>query len=275
MNQIVCPNCKYLVAYTQFCGNCAARLPQMPYARQEGQQPAGQSQQYQTRTAGIIEAFEKFPTFVKVGLLLLLVFFIVGIGSMFSGNRSSVSTNISTTPSTSTTPSRSAAPMEREAPKNTSKDKLDQAKKSIWPGAGVERLQGVQADLKSIPKEAPEYAEAQKILGTLPGLIKDAERRELNDKRESLKTSYLNLIKNENSIYNFVEAKLTKMKGGYALWAVHEFFNQYSFSAGNDARVVSQWIDENRNDLNKVGIVRVGLMGKGPYASWCYYDLKK
>lgn len=65
-----------------------------------------------------------------------------------------------------------------------------------------------------------------------------------------------------------------KDRGGYALWATHEFFTQYSFSSGDDASLVQEWIVRNRDRLGDAEIVRVGLMGQGEFASWCYFDVK-
>jgi hypothetical protein len=73
---------------------------------------------------------------------------------------------------------------------------------------------------------------------------------------------------------NFIESKLTKTKKGYALWATHDFFSQYSLSAGSDAPVIQAWIVQNYGDLKKAGIVRVGLMGKGEYASGSSFELR-
>lgn len=58
-----------------------------------------------------------------------------------------------------------------------------------------------------------------------------------------------NLVAGANPRLNYIQSKTTKMKGGYALWATHEFFTQYSFSSGNDASVVQEWIDRNRASL--------------------------
>ena len=69
MNQIVCPNCKYLVAYTQFCGHCATRLPQMPYAQQAGAQRASNAQG-EHESYGIVERWKGFSLATKISLLV-------------------------------------------------------------------------------------------------------------------------------------------------------------------------------------------------------------
>jgi len=93
--------------------------------------------------------------------------------------------------------------------------------------------------------------------------------------RDDLIVSYNDTIQNANPHLNFIKSKVTKTKGGYALWAVHDFFNQYSLSIGDDAKVISEWVAENREKLQDAQIVRIGLMGKGDYAGSSYFDLNK
>ena len=64
------------------------------------------------------------------------------------------------------------------------------------------------------------------------------------------------------------------MKGGFALYAYHEFFNEYEFSAGDDAKLIQAWAGMHSRDLSKFQIVRVGVMGRGAYSSGTWYDLK-
>lgn len=127
--------------------------------------------------------------------------------------------------------------------------------------------------LDQIPKSAPEYKEAKVLLTRMASQIKEQEEAEKSALRERLKNEYRDLVARENSHLNFIESKLTKMKKGYALWATHEFFTQYSLSAGSDARVIQAWIVENYEDLKKAGIVRVGLMGKGEYGTGSHFNL--
>lgn len=77
-----------------------------------------------------------------------------------------------------------------------------------------------------------------------------------------------------NQHLNFIKQKTTKMKGGYALWLVHDYFTQSSFSIGQDGKLVSAWVDRNRTDLNKAKIVRVGFMNTSGYLGSCWFDLK-
>ncbi|MGH7801596.1 MAG: zinc ribbon domain-containing protein [Thermodesulfobacteriota bacterium] len=129
--------------------------------------------------------------------------------------------------------------------------------------------------LEQIPKSAPEYKEAKILLTRMTSQIKDQEETAKSALRERLKNEYRDLVARENSHLNFIESKLTKIKKGYALWATHDFFSQYSLSMGSDAHVIEVWINENRANLMKAGIVQVGLMGKGEYATGSYFDLTK
>lgn len=139
--------------------------------------------------------------------------------------------------------------------------------------------------LKGVPASAPEFKEAQKLIReTEPRLAqmkRESERqlalerqRRAPELRERLKDNYRNFVAGINPHLNYIGAKLTKTKGGYALWATHEFFTQYTFSAGDDAHQVSAWVGRNREELEQAGIVRVGVMGEGPYASWSYFDVR-
>ena len=125
-----------------------------------------------------------------------------------------------------------------------------------------------------IPKAAPEYAEAKKLEAVALRHIQ-AENRELAPKRrESLRDEYLTLMSVGHPHLNYIDAKLTKVKGGYALWATHEYFTQYTFSIGGTGPLVRMWIEKHSKELSDAEIVRVGVMGRGPYASWNYFDVR-
>lgn len=91
--------------------------------------------------------------------------------------------------------------------------------------------------------------------------------------RQQLGDDYLQVISAANPHLNYIRQKITKTKGGYALWLVHEFFTQSSFSIGSDAKLVSTWIDLKRSDLSKAKVVRVGFMNTNGYLGYCYFDL--
>lgn len=92
--------------------------------------------------------------------------------------------------------------------------------------------------------------------------------------RDRLENNYRSTVAKANPYMNFIKSQITKMKGGYALWAVHDGFTQSSFSYGDDAKIVSAWIDTNREDLKKAQIKRVGFKNESGYLGSCFYDLK-
>ncbi|HEV2704947.1 MAG TPA: hypothetical protein VGV59_03425 [Pyrinomonadaceae bacterium] len=176
----------------------------------------------------------------------------------------------------SPTPNNNLSPAERVA----AAKKMLQADK-----LGVNEFIIVQGQLLSIPKDAPEYKEAQVLSKSLDEkkLKQDAEQQRAEAKaaqerapalREELKENYRRTVAEAMPHLNFIGGKLTRTKGGYALWATHEFFSQYTFSAGDEARLVSDWMDRHRADLKASGIVRVGVMGEGPYASYVSFEVK-
>ena len=125
-----------------------------------------------------------------------------------------------------------------------------------------------------IPTQAPEYKEVQALqVAISKGLA--SQKRELAPKlREELAQEYRQLVADANPHLNFIDSKITKTKGGFALWATHEFFSQYSLSSGDDANVIQEWISRNGGKLEDADVVRVGLMGRGSYASSVWFDVK-
>lgn len=78
--------------------------------------------------------------------------------------------------------------------------------------------------------------------------------------REELRTRYAGFLQVAKPSHNYIETKFTKVKGGYALWGVHNYFSQFSFDLGPFAGEVNQWIGEHRTKLLDAKIVRVGVM---------------
>lgn len=93
--------------------------------------------------------------------------------------------------------------------------------------------------------------------------------------REKLSGELLTLISVINPHLNFIKAKTTKIKGGYALWLVHEYFTENTFSIGDDAKAVQAWINRSRDELKHAGVVRVGLQNTNGYLGSCWLDLAK
>lgn len=96
---------------------------------------------------------------------------------------------------------------------------------------------------------------------------------EIASLRELLASRYCALIQAENSHLNYIGTKITASKGGYAIWATHEFFTQYAFSTGDEGPSTQRFIQNNYEALKKAKVVRVGLMGSGPYSSYCYFNV--
>jgi len=92
--------------------------------------------------------------------------------------------------------------------------------------------------------------------------------------RERLREYFRSMMATAKPQLKYIGSEITEMNSGYALWATNEIFSRDSFSKGDDAKLVSAWIAQNRTDLQKANIVRVGLMGKGPSSSFCWLDLK-
>jgi hypothetical protein len=138
----------------------------------------------------------------------------------------------------------------------------------------LNELRRIKDRLEAIPAAAPQYKQAQTLLADVRRRLPAGERVASDSLRERLRDSYQSTVAEANPHLNFVGSKITTIKGGYALWAVHEFFTQYTFSAGDDAHIVSRWIDDHRSDLKEANVIRVGVMGKGPYASYCWFDIK-
>jgi hypothetical protein len=238
-----------------FCNRCGARLP----AQRKGLPVEA--------ILGLV-----FVALVAVSLVAAVMLAPPGGGTSGGGRPSALA---SSSPSAKPTPSAPPTPAYY----------LSEAKKYLARDPSEYSLNQAFGLLRGVPAGAPEFKEAQRLIReTEPRLAqmkRESERRAAQEKervapelRERLKGDYRDFVAGNNPHLNYIDAKLTKAKGGYALWATHEFFTQYTFSAGDDAPQVSAWIDRNREALGQAGIVRVGVMGRGPYASWSYFDLR-
>ena len=69
--------------------------------------------------------------------------------------------------------------------------------------------------------------------------------------------------------YNY---STTKQRGN-GLFCVHDFYNQYSLSAGNDAKLIGAFVSEWSQELRHLGIKRVGVYGTGEYASGQWFNV--
>lgn len=166
----------------------------------------------------------------------------------------------------------------------TSAESLVAAKNILSSDHPGDEIYDVRGALSRVPKEAAEYKEAYQLLAKLDAIIlRRQEKREAPQRarslaesqalREWLQEEYRKTVAEANPYLNFIKASITKTKHGYALWAVHSYFNRYSFKAGDDAHVVKQWIDKHREQLSKAEIHRVGLMDEDTSGGSCWYDL--
>jgi len=121
-------------------------------------------------------------------------------------------------------------------------DKLAQARDIMEHYTAEQDLVRAKDFLSEIPSTAPEYAEARQLLSQLEPRIRKAAIAEVPALREHLAEDYRQTVASANSHLNFIKKKITKVKGGYAIWAVHEFFGQFTLSMGGDAQVVKTWI---------------------------------
>lgn len=123
------------------------------------------------------------------------------------------------------------------------------------------------APASSSAPSSPTSVEAPKRLAVSPPEIANRER-------ERLKEYFRSTIAAARPQLNLIGSEITEMNPGYALWAIHEVFSRDSFSKEDDAKMVSAWMAQNRSELQKANIVRVGLMGRGPSSSFCWLELK-
>jgi hypothetical protein len=156
-------------------------------------------------------------------------------------------------------------------------ENLKRAKRYLESPTTRESIIAAQLALRSIPLSATEYKEAQKLLTRSELDLKAVEARvkaeEATQLRDTLRFDYERLLAEANPHLNYITAKLSKHKSGFALWGVHTYFSQYTFSIGDDAKVVSAWIEKNQTDLKKAGILRVGVKSRESWSGSCWFDL--
>lgn len=198
---------------------------------------------------------------LAVALLVALPFLYAISVALRDKSTGSMSTSVATTPS--------------PLPPLTSTQLLSQAKELLnSKSKSEESLRHVRDKLQAVSQNDSHYKEAQATVKTLDSRLIAARNENAPVLRETLRAKYQATVAQANPHLNYINSKLTKFGKGYALWATHEFFSQYTLSIGNDAHVISEWISDNELKLKDAGIIRVGVMGEGPYASWSYFDVK-
>ena len=199
------------------------------------------------------------------GLLGICLIVIVSILGSVKNKSDSMQKASSSAPVT--TPAQAPLTPATPPPVISNAEKLSRAKAAMKTGTQYKTAESL---LSQIPVSDPAYKEAKPLLEQARKKIAETEGVLI---RGRLKDSYTAIIRNANPHLNFVEAKIIKVGKGFGIYAAHEFFSQYSFSAGDEARITQTWISENRDDLRTAGVVQVGLMGKGPYSSRCWLEL--
>lgn len=95
------------------------------------------------------------------------------------------------------------------------------------------------------------------------------------DLRVVLSSEYQATIEALYPRLNHITTRIKKSGKGYYLYAVHDFFSQYTLSAGGQAKIISAWINSNDEWLRKAKINRVGVWGTGDYSSGAWYDIQR
>lgn len=251
-----------------FCGGCGGRLLIKAQAKPETGMSPGRLLAILSAVSGLLIS------------IMLIAFF--ALGGVDSRGPAALAATASPDAKTGIQPLTDISKAEVPTPAYY----LREAKQYLARGTAEYNYNQALSLLRGVPITAPEYKEAQGLIReTEPRLAKLKQAQELAEAkvkqarlpelRETLKNSYLASVERNNPHLNYIGAKLTKINGGYALWATHEFFTQYTFSAGSEAREVNAWIDANRTELNEAGIIRVGVMGRGGFASSSWFDLKR
>jgi hypothetical protein len=90
------------------------------------------------------------------------------------------------------------------------------------------------------------------------------------EKVNVLKAKLLRVCSRIDPSYNHIE--VVQMRGG--LFCRHDFYNQYSLSAGALAPALSAFADEWKTQLVAMKIKRIGVYGAGEYPTGSWYDVK-
>jgi hypothetical protein len=83
--------------------------------------------------------------------------------------------------------------------------------------------------------------------------------------RDYLGRIYVMLIRGINPSLNDISVHCDPWGGGsisHSLYAEHPYFSEYSFSSGPMQGLVRQWIINNRPEIDRAGIVHVGVRGR-------------
>jgi hypothetical protein len=260
MQPFYCSSCgKQNPPDAKFCNECAKPMVQAPPLLPEAPVPLTPKPVSKVFYLGL-----GFFLFCAIGIILIAV----QVNKFKSRQAVEDQSKLNGGDVVSPTQSKSQTPTEA----------LKEAKEILKTKDAEDRRFYVYTLLNEIPAEAPEYKEAQQLLKPLSAKIALAQKRK-DEKdapilRDQLLQSYKSSFANANPYLNFIKSKMTKEKNGYSLWLIHSMFTQSSFDVGDMAYVVNQWINENRNELYKASIVKVGLRNESGYLGTCWLEIK-
>ena len=171
-------------------------------------------------------------------------------------------------------PSSSPSPATVKTLAETPADKLKRVQHFVESRPlSQDLLDAAKRTLTYIPKSTAEYKEGQRLIRGAEVRLSAERAAEALRLREMLQAEYEVLLSDANPHLNYIKTALSKHKGGFVLWGVHDYFSRYTFSIGDDAKVVSAWIARNRSHLEKAGIVRVGVQSQEGWGGSCWFDI--
>jgi hypothetical protein len=211
-----------------------------------------------------------FFTLLAVGAIVVGCSVVIAIYTPAAIYRDSAATN---TAHTSQSPSLRPSAATVQTMVETPAEKLTRARAYLESPLTRQSISNAKSILDRIPSSAAEYREGRKLLKEAEAKLQADEAQEAPRIREQLKDDYQKLLSDANPHLNYITAGLTKYKHGFALWGMHEYFSEYTFSIGDDAKVVSAWISTNRSELQKAGILRVGVKSKEGWGGSCWFEV--
>ena len=127
------------------------------------------------------------------------------------------------------------------------------------PSDGSSPTQPQQAKAPVLAAAAPAARSRQELVAEMDtGKAMAAVREELNK-----------VCQRVNAQYNHLRVEVR----GSTLYCVHDFYSQYSLSAGALAPALESFIVDWQTQLRRLKIKRVGVSGTGEYATSAWYDV--
>jgi len=136
--------------------------------------------------------------------------------------------------------------------------------------AALRYSDGGSADFRTASRYLEYIGPKDSVYKEAQALAQDIKKMRL----DALATSYRKLLAEQDPSYNWIQVKTEKTGGGYALWGVHEFYTEYSFSAGSLGPAVYAWMDLHHSDIMDAKVRRVGVRGIGEYATRIWFKVE-